>query len=87
MKLVEMPRNRANSFCCGAGGCNVWYTVPREQRESVIRVREAVDTKAGAMAVECPYCLQMFQDAVRLEGKEQSFPVKDIAQMIAETLE
>ncbi len=87
IKLVEMPRNRENSFCCGAGGCNVWYSVPRTQRESVIRLREALDTKAGVMAVECPYCLQMFQDAVRVEGKEQSFPVKDVAQIIAESIE
>ncbi len=87
IKLVEMPRSRENSFCCGAGGCNVWYSVPRQQRESVIRLREAVETKAGAMAVECPYCLQMFQDAVRLEGREQTFPVKDIAQIIAESIE
>lgn len=86
IKLVEMPRNRENSFCCGAGGCNVWYSVPRQQRESVLRLREAVDTKAGVMAVECPYCLQMFQDAARVEGKEQNFPVKDVAEIIAESI-
>ncbi len=87
VKLVEMPRNRENSFCCGAGGCNVWYSVPMQQRDSVLRLREAVDTKAGIMAVECPYCLQMFQDAVRVEGRELSFPIKDIAEIIAEALE
>jgi Fe-S oxidoreductase/nitrate reductase gamma subunit len=87
IKLVEMPRNREKSFCCGAGGCNVWYSVPMLQRDSVLRLREAVDTKAGVMAVECPYCLQMFQDAVRVEGKEQSFPIRDVAEIIAESIE
>lgn len=87
MKLVEMPRNRENSFCCGAGGCNVWYSVPRQERESVLRLTEAMDTKAGAMAVECPYCLQMFEDAIRVKGVEQNFSVKDVSQIIAESIE
>ena len=50
LELIEMPRNRANSFCCGAGGGQIWKTNPvvsgtnggqMEERPSEQRIREA----------------------------------------------
>ena len=41
--LVEMPRNRDNSFCCGAGGGRIWIPdTPGQERPSENRIREAV---------------------------------------------
>jgi len=85
--LVEMKRVGRRSFCCGAGGSTYWYEVPRRERESVIRLREAVDTGADTLAVECPYCLQMFNDAVRVSGYEERLRLRDIAEIVAEALE
>jgi Fe-S oxidoreductase/nitrate reductase gamma subunit len=84
--LVEMRRVGRRSFCCGAGGSTYWYEVPRRERESVIRLREAVDTGADTLAVECPYCLQMFNDAVRISGYEERLKLRDIAEIVAEAL-
>ena len=42
LELVEMPRNRDNSFCCGAGGGRIWMREPQAGRPSEDRIREAV---------------------------------------------
>ena len=85
--FVEMQRIGRRSFCCGAGGANYWYEVKRENRESVIRLNEAMNTGASTMVVECPYCLQMFNDATRIVGAEEKIRLKDISEVVAETLE
>jgi Fe-S oxidoreductase len=42
-ELAEMPRNRENSFCCGAGGGRIWIAdQPGQERPSENRIREAV---------------------------------------------
>src|SRR5918992_700871 len=41
--LLEMPRNRDNSFCCGAGGGRIWIPdEPGAERPSESRIHEAV---------------------------------------------
>ncbi len=83
--LVEMRRTRENSFCCGAGGANYWYEVPREAKMSSVRVGEAHDTEAGLLAVECPYCLRMLQDAVTVAGFGDTLKVRDLAEIAADS--
>lgn len=82
----EMPRRREGSFCCGAGGANYWYDVPQQERISVIRAKEAKATGAGVLTVECPFCLQMFADATRIAGLEEQMQVRDLAEIVAESL-
>ncbi len=83
VKLVEMPRTREHSFCCGAGGANYWYEVPREVKMSTVRAREAQETDARLLAVECPYCLRMLGDANTVAGLEDTLKVKDLAEIVA----
>ena len=85
LDVVEMKRNRANSFCCGAGGGNVWYEVPEKKKIGVIRVEEALETGAQTLAVGCPFCVTMFEDAAKTIGNE-SLSVKDIAEIVAENI-
>ena len=83
--LLEMPRNRKNSFCCGAGGAQFWKEEePGEQKVSLARYQEAVDTGAETLAVGCPFCMRMFEDArSELAGGPQ---VVDIAEVLAAEL-
>ena len=85
LELVEMKRNKANSFCCGGGGANVWYQVPERKKIGAIRVEEAMETGADTMAVGCPFCVSMFEDAAKTLGNE-TLEVRDIAEIVAETL-
>lgn len=83
----EMDRHRNNSFCCGAGGSNMWYEVKQErERISRIRFREAQATGARRLGTACPFCMTMFDDASRVAGDE-SFRVQDVAEILVEHLD
>ena len=44
VEAVEMPRNGAKSFCCGAGGAQMW----KEEENGTARVNEARFAEAKA---------------------------------------
>lgn len=82
---IEMPRNSAKSFCCGAGGAQMW----KEEEEGTTRVNvtrfaEAKSTGANTVAVGCPFCLTMMTDAAK--GEDSPIQVKDVAEIVAERL-
>ena len=81
--LVEMPRNRSDSFCCGAGGAQMWKEEEDgDERVSADRIREAKQAGASTLAVGCPFCMIMLSDAA---GDEM--PVRDLAEIIADRLD
>ena len=85
LELIEMPRNRGYSFCCGGGGGNFitdFIGSGSVEAPARIRVREAVETGAEIMAVACPICALMFEDAVKSEGLEDKISVKDVCEII-----
>ena len=64
MILMEMDRSRSNSFCCGAGGAQMWKEEEHgSENVNVNRFREAKATGAGTVAVGCPFCAVMMRDA------------------------
>ena len=83
--LVEMARSRNRSFCCGAGGAQVWKE-EEEGREAVSdhRFREARETGADTLAVGCPFCARMMNDANKRAGEPMR--VRDIAEIVAESI-
>ncbi len=83
--VTEMPRNKKNSFCCGAGGAQFWKEEEHgDANVNMVRYEEAKATGADTMAVGCPFCMRMFVDA---KGAIPDGPeVKDIVEMIAESL-
>ena len=83
--LVEMARSRNRSFCCGAGGAQVWKE-EEEGRESVSdnRFREARETGADTLAVGCPFCARMMNDANKRAGEPMR--VRDIAEIVADSM-
>jgi Fe-S oxidoreductase len=84
--LVEMPRNSLKSFCCGAGGAQMWKEEEHgAERVNANRFREAQNTSAGILAVGCPFCMVMLNDA----SKEANSPMRvlDVAEIVAAQLE
>jgi len=89
--LEEMPRNRANSFCCGGGGGGLWMELEEEEKPSEERLREALeDTDAGSavekFVVACPMCMTMYEDGRKTGGFEESIEIVDVAELLVEAI-
>jgi Fe-S oxidoreductase/nitrate reductase gamma subunit len=77
--LVEMPRSKRESFCCGGGGGNYW-SEPSGVRINQVRAKEALDTGTDMIATSCPFCLLMLTDGVKKYTEDNK--VFDIAELI-----
>jgi Fe-S oxidoreductase len=86
LRLAEMPRNREQGLCCGGGGGHMWMEVRGKQRVNEIRVTEALATGARTVGTACPFCLAMVDLGRKVKGAEDTLQVKDIAELVAESL-
>lgn len=90
VKLVEMVHNRVNSICCGGGGGGMWldtyYKQKGMERLSERRVREAIATGADVLAVSCPYEVSRFEDALKVVPHDKPLVVRDVVELLAESL-
>jgi len=82
LTATEMERARERSFCCGAGGARMWMEEDAGTRINDTRFAEAQGTGADTLAVACPYCFVMLDDAAKAAGSEMR--VADVATLLAE---
>jgi Fe-S oxidoreductase len=83
---VELPRNRREGFCCGAGGGRFWLEEKlgtRINQNRVAEAAEALGTAGGVVATACPFCLTMLKDGVNELGHEERLRVMDVAELVA----
>jgi Fe-S oxidoreductase len=81
-----MPRNKRKSFCCGAGGAQMFKEAENGKFEiNIVRTEEALKTGADVIATSCPFCNTMMTDGVKNISEGQAL-VKDIAELIAECI-
>ncbi len=85
--VVEMPRNRAQSFCCGGGGGQAFMKEKGTARINVTRVKEAIATGADVIATSCAFCMGMFEDGVGAADAPKKPRVLDLAELVAEALQ
>ena len=83
VELAEMERNKKGALCCGGGAGNFLtdFLGGSDESPARIRAREARDVKADILAVACPNCLTMLEDAVKVEGLEDEIKVMDISEI------
>jgi Fe-S oxidoreductase/nitrate reductase gamma subunit len=88
LTLVEMPdgANRERSFCCGAGGGQMWME-EEGTRVNHIRTDQFIETGADVVGVSCPFCLQMMEEGIGAKGVEDDRSAKDVLELLAESLE
>jgi len=86
IELIEMPRSRENSLCCGGGGGGIWMETKKGERFADIRLEKAIETGAGTLAVACPFCMSMFEDSVLSLDKGDIIEIKDIAELLQEVI-
>lgn len=86
LELVEMPRNRENAMCCGAGGARAWMEETRGERIATVRMVEASQTGATTVATGCPFCTQMLDSTPNPVEGTQPPKVKDVAILLLEAV-
>ncbi|MCJ7702546.1 MAG: heterodisulfide reductase-related iron-sulfur binding cluster [Anaerolineales bacterium] len=79
---VELERHGENSFCCGAGGGGMWVETDPNTRINQARIQQVLDADVDVVATACPYCLIMFEDAIRSKGITDKVQVLDITEML-----
>jgi len=91
VELVEMSHQRLNSLCCGGGGGGMWLDgfqwEKAHTRLSEWRVREAAASSAEILAVACPYEPPRFEDAIKNVQTASQLKVREIAELLAESME
>jgi Fe-S oxidoreductase/nitrate reductase gamma subunit len=85
--LLEMSLNRKKGFCCGGGGGRAWMEENEGRRVSQVRVEQAMEVKPDILASACPFCLTMFEDGVKSKEVADKIKTRDIAEVLAESLE
>ena len=87
LTLTEMPRNREQSFCCGAGGARMWMDEDLGTRINLNRTDEALALVPDLVTAACPFCVTMLADGVaqRADGGRRASErseVLDIAEVL-----
>jgi Fe-S oxidoreductase len=83
--LVEPRWHLDQSFCCGAGGAQMWKEEEHgQERINECRFHQIQETGVQTLAVACPFCLTMLSDA----GKNVNSPIQvvDVAELVAAAL-
>ena len=84
-ELVEAPKHREGSFCCGAGGGMMFLGDEKGERVNTTRAKELVATEATTVGTACPFCQSMFKDALKSVSQDPP-KLLDIAQILSARL-
>lgn len=85
--VVEMERAGSFSFCCGAGGAQMFKEAEKGAKEVFIeRTEEALRTNARVVATACPFCMTMITDGLKYKNREEDVKNYDIAELIVQSL-
>jgi Fe-S oxidoreductase len=86
LELSEMPDCRVDSLCCGGGGGRVWMETQKGERFSDLRIEQAMGVGAEVLVTACPYCITMFEDSRITLDVTEKIEIKDITEIIAESV-
>jgi Fe-S oxidoreductase len=89
-RVAEMPRNKEQSFCCGAGGARMWVDETIGQRVNENRTDEALSLAPDIVTAACPFCIVMLTDGVKLRQQQGQAPeaveVIDISELLQRSI-
>jgi Fe-S oxidoreductase len=89
-ELVEMPRNRDNALCCGAGGGRIWMKELKPEgqpRPSELRIDEATALDdIDYFVVACPKDVTMYEDAIKTSGHQGELELRELSELVWESI-
>ncbi|MBA2312000.1 MAG: (Fe-S)-binding protein [Actinobacteria bacterium] len=86
-RYKELHRHGHSTFCCGAGGGRMWMEERMGKKMNTERTDEALASASDTLAVGCPYCNIMLSDGVTERAAGEQMAVKDIAQILLQSVE
>ena len=86
LTVKEMGRCREGGFCCGAGGGLMWFEEKIGKRVSWERTEEALALQPQVLASACPFCLIMFEDALKVKDAIGRTRPLDVAELMAQSV-
>jgi Fe-S oxidoreductase len=86
-ELKEAKKNRDKAFCCGAGGGQMFLEETAGKRVNIERSEQLLETGAKTIASNCPFCLTMLTDGLKVMDKIEEVEIKDIAELLLERVE
>jgi Fe-S oxidoreductase len=86
-RIVEMKMTKDESLCCGGGGGRMYAEVEEERRLSDMRIGQALEVGADIVATACPWCSHMLRTSVQDLKLGDKIRVKDIAEILDESLQ
>jgi Fe-S oxidoreductase/nitrate reductase gamma subunit len=82
---VDQSKNR--TFCCGAGGGCMWKEEHEGTRINQKRFDQISVANPKTIAVGCPFCMTMMEDALKSRSLEDQMRVRDLIEIVAESTE
>ena len=83
LELLEFSRSRETSLCCEGGGGRMFYEAEGPyERNSVVRVNEAIERGADLIATSCPFCVMTLEDP----ATEKGLAVREVSEILMEVL-
>ena len=87
LQVVEATEwNRQRAMCCGGGGGNVWNEGWGDKGVNVIRLEQLRKPEPTTLAVACPFCMVMFEDAAKNTGVDETLQRRDVAELLLQSL-
>ena len=87
IKLNDVEQSKNRTFCCGGpGGGSVWKEETQGSRINYTRVDQLMQAEPETIAVGCPYCMIMMDDAVKGKDLDEQVQVKDLVELVSESL-
>lgn len=86
LNIIDPVRSKDKGLCCGAGGGQMFMEENQGKRVNIERTEELLETGAKTIAVNCPFCMTMISDGVKMKDVE-NVEVKDVSEILLDSLE
>ena len=83
-KVLEVETSRERGTCCGAGGARFLLEEKTGTRMSHQRVDQLMESNPDTIAVSCPFCVLMLEDAIKAKNLQDKVKVRDISELANE---
>jgi len=83
-KVLDVETSRERGTCCGAGGGRFLLEENTGERMSHQRIDQLMESNPDIIAVSCPFCVLMLEDALKAKNLQDKVKVKDISELANE---